>query len=122
MKKIYSLILIMLFSLNSALAYKYEPVPSNVKLPAKYTQDYIDSISGEYKKVTNEQIFHVALDMLKDTTGDFSRRAILGYNVTQYPIKIMFKDLSELNESYKTLRKEWNSDDSGKKDQAWFCV
>ena len=41
--------------------------------------------------------------MLKDTTGDFSRRAILGYNVTQYPIKIMFKDLSELNESYKTF-------------------
>ena len=65
-----------------------------------YTQEYIDSLAGEYKKVTNEQIFHVALDMLKGTSGEFSRKAILGYNLTQYPIKIQFRDLSELNESY----------------------
>ena len=88
---------------SPAFAKTYEPVPSNVKLPAKYTQEYIDSISDEYKSVSNEQIFHVALDMLKGTSGEFSRKAILGYNVTQYPVKIMFKDLSEINESYSTF-------------------
>ena len=88
---------------SPAFAKTYEPVPSNVKLPAKYTQEYVDSISEEYKSVSNEQIFHVALDMLKGTSGEFSRKAILGYNVTQYPVKIMFKDLSEINESYSTF-------------------
>ena len=40
--------------------------------------------------------------MLKGTTGDFSRKAILGYNLTQEPVKIEFKDLSELNQAYAT--------------------
>ena len=88
MKKFIITILALFISYNSAFAVKYEPVPSSVRLPAKYTQEYIDSISDEYKKVTKEQIFHVALDMMKGTTADFSRRAILGYNLTQYPIKI----------------------------------
>ncbi len=100
MKKIYSLLLAIVLSSGISFAKSYEPVPSNIKLPAKYTQEYIDSISPEYKNVSNEQLFHVALDMMKDTSGDFSRKAILGYNVTQYPIKIQFKDLSEINESY----------------------
>ena len=43
---------------------------------------------------------HVALDMMKNTKGDYSRKAILGYNLTQKPIKIEFKDLSLLNKSY----------------------
>lgn len=77
-----------------------EPVPSNVILPEKYTQEYIDSLADEYKKVSNEQIFHVALDMMKDSSAELSRKAILGYNLTQYPIKVQFKDLSELNEAY----------------------
>ena len=100
MKKILSLLILIGFSAVPAWAKKYEPVPSNVKLPAKYTQEYIDSISDEYKDISNEQIFHVALDMLKDTSGEFSRKALLGYNVTQYPVKVMFKDLSEINEAY----------------------
>ena len=102
MKKTISIAIIsMMISCSSTFAAKsYEPVPSNIQLPAKYTQEYIDSISEEYKKVPKEQIFHVALDMLKGTSGDFSRKAILGYNLTQQPVQIMFKDLSEINESY----------------------
>ena len=101
MKKVIICLLILgLFSGSSASAKSFEPVPSNVKLPAKYTQEYIDNISPEYKQVSNEQIFHVALDMLKGTSGEFSRKAILGYNITQYPVKIKFKDLSEINEAY----------------------
>ncbi len=103
MKKIAYILLLLGFTTSFAAARSYEPVPSNVDLPAKYTQEYIDSISDEYKKVSNEQIFHVALDMLKDTTGEFSRKAILGYNVTQYPVQVMFKDLSEINEAYSTF-------------------
>ena len=103
MKKIAALLIFAGLSLTPVWAKKYEPVPSNVQLPAKYTQEYIDSISDEYKNISDEQIFHVALDMLKDTTGEFSRKALLGYNVTQYPVKVMFKDLSEINEAYSSF-------------------
>lgn len=99
MKK-FIIFFILLISINRTGAASFEPVPSQVKLPAKYTQEYIDTISNEYKKVSNEQIFHVALDMMKGTIADFSRRAILGYNLTQKPIKIEFKDLTELNTAY----------------------
>ncbi len=103
MKKFYSLVLGLVLAIAPVFAASYEPVPSNVKLPPKYTQEYIDSISNEYKDVSKEQIFHVALDMLKGTSGDFSRKALLGYNVTQYPVRIMFKDLAEINEAYATF-------------------
>jgi len=103
MKKVFSLIVAYIIAFSAVQAKGFEPVPSNVKLPAKYTQSYIDSISPEYKKVSNEQIFHVALDMLKGTSGDFSRKAILGYNLTQQPVKIEFKDLSEINQAYSTF-------------------
>lgn len=102
MKKFFLLLFLMFIFAQSSFAINFEPVNSNVKLPDKYTDDYINSISEDYKKVSNQQIFHVALDMLKDTSGDFSRKAILGFNLTQKPIKIEFKDLSELNEAYKS--------------------
>lgn len=103
MKKLLNILIALALSTTIAFAKNYQPVPSTVKLPEKYTQEYIDSISNEYKNVSDEQIFHVALDMLKGTSGDYSRKAILGYNVTQTPVKVMFKDLSELNEAYATF-------------------
>ena len=103
MKRLLKILILLSLTTQVSFAKTYQPVPSTVKLPAKYTQEYIDSISDEYKNVSDEQIFHVALDMLKGTSGDFSRKAILGYNVTQYPVKVMFKDLSEINEAYSTF-------------------
>ena len=103
MKKQLLLALILLLLGLSANAKSYIEVPSNVELPKKYTQEYIDSISEEYKDISDEQIFHVALDMLKDTSGEFSRKALLGYNITQKPVKVMFKDLSEINEAYSSF-------------------
>ncbi len=103
MKRLLKILILLSLTTQVSFAKTYQPVPSTVKLPAKYTQEYIDSISNEYKNVSDEQIFHVALDMLKGTSGDFSRKAILGYNVTQYPVKVMFKDLSEINEAYSTF-------------------
>ena len=102
MKKVIIYILTFIITLGSANAASLEPVSGKVKLPSKYTQEYIDSLAEEYKKVSNQQIFHVALDMMKDTSAEFSRKAILGYNLTQRPIKIEFKDLSELNQAYKS--------------------
>ena len=103
MKRLLKILILLSLTTQVSFAKTYQPVPSTVKLPAKYTQEYIDSISDEYKNVSDEQIFHVALDMLKGTSGDFSRKAILGYNLTQYPVKVMFKDLSEINEAYSTF-------------------
>lgn len=100
MKKflILSLFLIM-FGLPS-FAKKSIPVPTGVKLPAKYTDAYIETLADEYKGVTNNELLFVALDMLKGTDGDFSRKAILGYNLSGYPIKIEFKDLASVNKAY----------------------
>lgn len=100
MKKLLSTICMLVLISQCAFATNFEPVSGQIKLPEKYTQEYIDSISEEYKDVSKEQIFHVALDMLKGTSGDFSRKAILGYNLTQKPVKIEFRDLSELNQAY----------------------
>lgn len=100
MKKVLILIFATILAINTAYSASLNPIPGQVKLPEKYTQDYIDSLAEEYKKVSNDQIFHVALDMMKGTTADFSRKAILGYNLTQKPVKIEFKDLSELNQAY----------------------
>ena len=102
MKRIISLLFALYLSFSSIEAANLNPVPTKIKLPEKYSQEYIDSLSEEYKKVSNDQLFHVALDMMKDTSAEFSRKAILGYNLTQKPIKIEFKDLSELNEAYKS--------------------
>ncbi len=103
MKRLLTLAIMLVISGIQSIAKDYIEVPANVKLPAKYTQQYIDSISDEYKEISNEQLFHVALDMLKDTSGEFSRKALLGYNITQKPVKVMFKDLSEINEAYSSF-------------------
>lgn len=103
MKRIIILTAAFILASNISFGAQLEPVPGNVILPQKYTQEYIDTLAPEYKKVSNEQIFHVALDMMKGTSADYSRKAILGYNLTQQPVKIEFKDLSELNEAYGTF-------------------
>ena len=61
--------------------------------PAKYTPAYIKQITPSYKCVGKDEIFYVALDMLKETSGMFSRNAILGSNLSQRPVQIEFKDL-----------------------------
>lgn len=100
MKRLFLITLSILLFCGPCPAKKYTPVPQGVRLPAKYTQEYINYISEEYKTVTDNQLLFVALDMLKGTDGDFSRKAILGYNLTGYPIKIEFKDLSTVNKAY----------------------
>lgn len=78
---------------------------TNPLYPAKYTPDYIAKIKGEYTCSAKNENAIVALDMLKDTTGEFSRKAILGNNLSGRPVKIEFKDLS-------TIRPEYDSYDA----------
>lgn len=73
-------------------------VPKN--FPKKYDAKYIERITPEYKAVGKDFIFYVALDMLKGTNGEFSRKAILGNNLSQKPVKISFKDLGTINPEY----------------------
>jgi len=74
----------------------------NPLYPAKYTSEYIKQIKDEYSVVGKDEVFYVALDMLKGTNGEFSRTAILGTNLTSKPIKVEFKDLSTINPKYGT--------------------
>ena len=73
-------------------------IPQNY--PEKYNAEYVKRIKPLYKDVSEDHIFHVALDMLKNTNGEFSRRAILGSNLSQKPVRVMFKDLSTINPGY----------------------
>lgn len=72
----------------------------NKKYPAKYTAEYISDLKPIYKKITKDEVIYVALDMLKGTNGEFSRKAILGNNLTGKPVKIEFKDLTEIGQEY----------------------
>ncbi len=100
MKKVSVLMLCIIFLSMPVMAKRVTPVPPSVKLPQKYTEQYIDNLYEEYKSVTREQLLMVALDMMKGTDGDFSRKAILGYNLSGYPVKIEFKNLASINKAY----------------------
>lgn len=103
MKKYIFTIILMLSFAGEALALSFgkpEPVPPTVKLPKKYTPDYIQYISEEYKCTSKYELIYIAIDMLKGTEGDFSRKALLGNNLSGYPVKIEFRDLSSINKDY----------------------
>lgn len=76
----------------------YETV--NPLYPAKYTPSYIKLIKKDYETIGKDEVFYVALDMLKGTNGEFSRNAVLGNNLTGKPVKVEFKDLSQINKNY----------------------
>ncbi len=68
--------------------------------PAKYTSEYVKQITPIYKATGKDEVIYVALDMLKDTNGEFSRNAILGNNLSGRPVKIEFRDLSTISPEY----------------------
>lgn len=99
MKKFLSITLAM-FTLTGATFAGERPAVYNKKYPAKYTEEYISEIKPIYKKISKDEVIYVALDMLKGTNGEFSRKAILGNNLTGDPVKIEFKDLGEIGKEY----------------------
>lgn len=65
--------------------------------PAQYSEQKIDQIMAEYKNISNDPNVCVAVDLLKGSKGDYSRRVILGENPTNKPIKVVFKNLAAIN-------------------------
>ncbi len=54
----------------------------------------------QYRQSTKDERLVGAAETLKGTVADYSRRAILGDNLTGKPIKVEFRDLATLNPAY----------------------
>lgn len=95
---------ISLFAISATLTFAAESnMTTPHQYPKKYTPEYIKQITPGYKDVGKDEVFYVALDMLKDTEGMFSRNAILGNNLSGKPVRIEFRNLSEINAEYATF-------------------
>lgn len=95
---------ISLFAISATLTFAAElNMTTPHQYPKKYTPEYIKQITPGYKDVGKDEVFYVALDMLKDTEGMFSRNAILGNNLSGKPVRIEFRNLSEINAEYATF-------------------
>lgn len=72
------------------------------KLPSleDISDEEVASLSEEYKNVTKELRILLALNAMKESVGNFSRLAILGNNLSGAPIKVEFKNLSEMGQAY----------------------
>lgn len=96
------------FSAVTAQPSGYPKVNGPIKAGASvfddhsYNYDYL--VLGKiYKDITKDERVMEALELMKGTLGDFSRNAILGDNLTAKKMKIEFKDLGQLNPSYKNF-------------------
>ncbi len=59
-----------------------------------------ETLYNKYKKITKDPNLIQAVEKLEYTTGNFSKKAILGNNLTKKPIKIEFKNLANINPLY----------------------
>lgn len=102
MKK--KLILLLSMILLSGAVYAEDAPKENSSDEQAYTLSFDKKkMNSSYSKVTKEARIQEALDLLNETTGDFSRKAILGKNITSKPVKISFKNLSEIKDEYATF-------------------
>ena len=101
--KILTISAILLVTTGNVFAAKVPEVTVPNQYPEKYTPEYIKQIKPTYEDVGKDEVFYVALDMLKDTEGMFSRNAILGNNLSRKPVKIEFRDLGQINKDYTTF-------------------
>ncbi|MBR3604921.1 MAG: hypothetical protein IKL52_02710 [Candidatus Gastranaerophilales bacterium] len=67
---------------------------------AQSTQEISEKLYKQYKNVTEDANLIRALEMLDNTTGKYSKEAILGKNLTNRPIKIEFLNLATINPMY----------------------
>ena len=79
-----------------------ENIPKIDDVDNKKEEIYIDNATYKmYKKVSDDDRIIRAIEAMKGTLGDYSRRAILGDNLSEKPIKVEFRDLAQINEAYK---------------------
>lgn len=108
-KKIIIIAILMAFfvpSMAHAAIFKKEEVveqQARSNYPPKYDDIYLEQLKKEYRKISSDEVILVALDMMKNTTADFSRRALIGYNLTDKPVKVQFKDLSQIKADYQNF-------------------
>lgn len=83
-----------------------EKVTEEFKSP-KNSPDSPDNISFDskklgktYGKITKEDRIKEALELLKGTSGEFSRKAILGNNITGKAVNVQFADLGQIKQEY----------------------
>ncbi len=81
-------ITIKMFFLNKKIFYIFF-------VPVFFFSMILPSKAEEYALVTNDNIIIKALDALKGTTGEWSRQAILGNNLSGKPFKISFQNIEE---------------------------
>ncbi len=91
MKKniIFTIILSFLFGSNALAIQDIAP-----------KQTINENLFKQYKNVSEDKNVIEAIELLKDTTGKYSREAILGNNLTKRPIKVEFANLSTINPMY----------------------
>lgn len=77
-------------------------------LPSQGIQAHQQAINANSKEVLNYPLvkdakIRTALDSLKGTDGEWARRSISGYNQSGRPIKVLFKNLSQIAPQFKDL-------------------
>ena len=70
-------------------------------LEVEYDTEYYKELKKVYKGVTTDEAVIDALEILKNSLGAYSYRAIMGENLTGKKIKIEMKELSEISPNYK---------------------
>ena len=64
------------------------------------TNQITESLYKTYKNVTDNDSIIRALEKLDNTTGKYSKEAILGKNPTNKPVKVEFMNLASINPMY----------------------
>ncbi|MBQ8476157.1 hypothetical protein IJ531_03745, partial [bacterium] len=59
-----------------------------------------EALYKKYKNVSGDDNIIKAVELLENTTGKYSKEAILGKNLTGKPIKVEFIDLAAINPMY----------------------
>lgn len=67
---------------------------------SKDRKERSEELKKVYKGVTKDEHLMEALELLKGGLGDYSRRAILGNNLSGKPMQVNFEDLSKFGQSY----------------------
>ncbi len=104
---------------------KFAPGAAQKQYPRQYTQENLINLAKIYKDVSEDEVIYVALDMLKNTSGEFSRRAITGNNLSQRPFKIEFKNLGDIDPefvSFDALGWKKQTGIINKKDQLYIFI
>ena len=98
MKKIFFITFLCIFTCGIAIPQVFSaPKPPKVE----YDTEYYNNLRKEYKGVTSDECIMDALEILKNTMGEYSYKAIMGNNITGKKIKIELKDLSTISPNYK---------------------